>query len=207
MADVAAIILAAGRASRFAAGPEDSKLFAPLAGVPLVRHVAAAALASRASRTVVVTGHAATKVAAALAGLSVAFVHNAAFATGLASSLKAGVAALPADTRGALILLGDMPLVARGTLDALIAAFELEHPAPDAVVPVHDGRWGNPILIGRALFDDLARLSGDEGARKILTQRGRGLVLCPVGDPGIAIDIDTREALRALDDGALEGNA
>ena len=111
MPDIAAIILAAGRSLRFRAegGREISKLVASLDGKPLVRHVAEAALASRARPVVVVTGHAQEVVEAALAGLPVVFANNAGFAAGLASSLKVGVAALPSGVAGALVLLGDMP--------------------------------------------------------------------------------------------------
>ena len=111
MAEIAAIVLAAGLGTRFGAGAGDSKVAAPHAGVPLVAHVVAAALASRAAPVIVVTGHAEARVIEALAGLAVTIVHNPDYAGGMAGSLKAGVAALPKVCDGALILLGDMPLV------------------------------------------------------------------------------------------------
>jgi molybdenum cofactor cytidylyltransferase len=111
MADIAAILLAAGQATRFEAGPDDTKLAADFKGKPLVVHAAAAALASRADPLIAVTGHAAEKVFSALAGLDFVAVHNPAFAQGLSTSLKAGIAALPLEVRGAVILLADMPFV------------------------------------------------------------------------------------------------
>ena len=203
MAGVVAIILAAGRGTRFGAGAEESKLFATLHGVPLVRHVADAAIASRAARTIVVTGHAADKVAAALDGLPVALVHNDAHATGIASSIKAGIGVLPPETTGALILLADMPLVAVATLDTLIETFSRACDTPEAVIPVRAGRKGNPVVIGHRLFAAAAGLTGDEGAKNILAEPGRTIVYCPVDDPGIEIDVDTRDALRALGSGAI----
>ena len=138
MSDVAAIVLAAGSASRFRAsagknGPV-TKLVALLDGKALVRRVAEAALASRARPVIVVTGHARAEVEAALVGLPLRFIHNADFASGLASSLKAGIAAAPADAQGALILLGDMPDLSVGVIDALIAA-RAAHPGAKAIVP------------------------------------------------------------------------
>ncbi len=112
---------------------------------------AEAALASRARPVVVVTGHAREAVEAALAGLPVLFVDNAEFATGVASSLKAGVAALPGEVAGALVLLGDMPAVEAATLDRLIDAFAAR-PLALAAAPVHAGRRGNPVLLSRALL-------------------------------------------------------
>ena len=195
---VAAVVMAAGRGSRFGAGPDGSKLLAELDGTLLVRRVAEIALASRAAPTFVVTGQAADRVAAALDGLAVTLVHNADYPSGMASSVKAGIAALPAEIDGALILLADMPLVAVATLDALIAAYAGAEPKPDAVVPVHEGHAGNPALLGRALLADVARLEGDAGARKLFSAPGCRVLPCPVDDPGIAIDIDTRAALRDL---------
>src|SRR5204863_6935752 len=90
----------------------------------LVRIVAEQALASKASDVIVVTGHQADLVEQALAGLKVKFVRNPDFAGGLASSVKAGIAAVAAAADGALVCLGDMPLIDTKLLDRLIEAFE-----------------------------------------------------------------------------------
>ena len=113
MIDVAAVVLAAGRSSRFhaAGGAGETKLIATLDGKPVVRHVVEAALASRARPVIVVVGHASGAVEAALAGLPATIVFNPDYATGLASSLRAGLTAAPTDAAGALMLLGDMPRV------------------------------------------------------------------------------------------------
>lgn len=198
MVEVAAIILAAGRASRFGAGADDSKVLAELAGEPLIRRVAATALASRAAGVHVVTGHAAGRVAAAVAGLAVTSVFNPDHASGLASSLKAGIASLPPCCDGALVLLADMPMVRRETLCRLIAAFAAARHACDAVVPVHHGERGNPVLLARALFPAAMGLEGDEGARRLLRKPSVRIVSVEVDDPGIALDIDTQAALAAL---------
>ena len=75
-----------------------NKLVATIDGKPLVRIVAEAALTSRASSVTVVSGHGAAAVDAALTGLDLAIVHNPDYAAGLATSLAAGVAALPKDS-------------------------------------------------------------------------------------------------------------
>ena len=198
MTEVAAIILAAGRASRFEAGADDSKVLAAYDGASLVARVAGAALRSRAASVQVVTGHAGAGVAAALAGLAVSFIDNPAYATGMASSLKAGVAAAPGSSAAAVVLLADMPLVRTGTIDALIAAFGRAADEIDAVVPVYEGRRGNPVLLSRTLFEAVGKLEGDEGARKLLGRPGVRVATCAVDDPGIMLDIDTRDALTAL---------
>ena len=194
---IAAIVLAAGIASRYrAADPAiATKLIAELDGVPLVRHVAMAALGGSARPVLVVTGHAAEAVAVALDGLDVRLVPNPDFAGGLATSLKAGVAALPATVLGVLVLLGDMPGVGPALLDRLIAAFEA-HPETEAVVPVHRGRRGNPVLLARALFGAVHGLDGDEGARRLLADAR--VCEIEIADPAVVIDIDEPAALRAM---------
>jgi molybdenum cofactor cytidylyltransferase len=193
---IAAIILAAGRSTRFQAAPDDTKLVAPLFGKPMVRHVAEAALASRARPIFAITGHAARKVAAALAGLEISLVENQNYRTGLSSSLKAGIAALPRTATGAIILLADMPRVPSALIDRLIEAFEASRPPSLAAAPVRDGSCGNPVLIGRALFEAVGRLEGDRGARILIEAAGKGLLECPVSDDSTAFDIDTLDALR-----------
>jgi len=191
---VAAIVLAAGRGARFEAA--RGKLLADYRGCPLARHAVRAALASKASKTIVVTGHARGDVEQALAGLPVNFAHNPDFASGVASSLRLGLARA-ADSAGALILLADMPGVGSATLDLLITAFE-RAPACAAVAPVYQGRRGNPVLLGGSLFASVASLTGDEGARGLLRARD-GVIEIAVDDESVLMDIDTREDLtRAL---------
>ncbi len=199
MAEIGAVVLAAGRSARFRAegGLEASKLVASLRGKPLVRYAAEAALGSCARPVVVVTGHAREAVEAALAGLPLVFAHNADFASGLASSLKVGVAALPSGVAGALILLGDMPGIEAVLLDRLIAAFAAR-PQALAAAPVYAGRRGNPALLSRALFPALARLTGDEGARRLIGEADPlGIVEVDVASDGVTLDIDTPGELAA----------
>ncbi len=186
------LLLAAGRGSRFGAAP---KLLANLDGRPLVRRAAEAALASRAARVIVVTGHARDAIEAALAGLPLSFAHNPDYASGLASSLRAGLAAA-ADACGAIALLGDMPGVAPSTLDSLIAAFEKAPDAP-AIVPTHKGQRGNPALLGRKIFPQLMALHGDEGARRLLA-KCEGVAELAVADDQILADVDTPADLARL---------
>ena len=192
---VAALILAAGTSSRYRAADPSvaTKLVAHLDGVPLVRRVAEAALSSGARPVVAVTGHAAAEVRAALDGCAVTFTQNADYASGLASSLRAGLAALPPDVAGALVLLGDMPGVTAPLLDRLIAAFAAD-PGAEAVVPVHAGRRGNPALLGRALFAAAAALTGDEGARRLLALAR--VVEVEIDDEAVLLDVDEPAALR-----------
>jgi len=190
---VAAIVLAAGRSTRMG-GP--NKLLAELDGRKLVRIATEQALASRATEVIVVTGHQAELVEQALQGLKVKFVRNPDFAGGLASSVKAGIAAVSANADGAVICLGDMPLIDSRLIDKLIEAF-----APDRgnliAVPVSDNRRGNPVLWSRRFFRELMTLDGDIGARHLIAKHSEAVAEVPVEGHGAFLDIDTPQALEA----------
>jgi molybdenum cofactor cytidylyltransferase len=191
---VGAVILAAGTASRFraAGGGAASKLVAPVAGKALVRHVVEAALSSRARPVVIVTGHAEAEVMAELSGCAVDRVHNVRYADGLSTSLQAGIAALGADVAAAVILLADMPLISGRLIDRMVDCLGTR-PEVVAIVPVYAGRRGNPVLVRRALFDQIAKLSGDEGARRLLSACDRVYELA--ADATIEFDVDTPQRL------------
>ncbi len=187
---IGAIILAAGRSTRMG----SNKLLEDLNGKPLVRHVAEAALASKARPILVVTGHQPERLSAALEGLPLAFIHNPDFADGLSTSLKTGIATLPAEVTAVVVLLGDMPLIPSAAIDQVITAFQAA-PEKRAAVPVLGGEWGNPVLLSRALFDEVAKLQGDAGARKLLQGLAGDVLEVPVASDAVLIDLDTPEAL------------
>lgn len=194
MSEIGTVLLAAGLGSRF--GPEP-KLLAPLNGMPLVRHAAMAALGARPRPMVAVLGAHADRVRDALAGLDLILAVNPDFRLGLATSLRAGLAVLPPACAAAVVVLGDMPLVTAAHIDRLAQAFAGAAPEPAAVAPVQDGRRGNPVLLNlRRLAPDIAGLSGDHGAGRLL--RGRPDVLEIPGDLSTALDIDTPSGLAGL---------
>jgi molybdenum cofactor cytidylyltransferase len=192
--NVAALVLAAGKSSRMG-GP--NKLLAEISGKPLVRIAVDEALASRARPVIVVTGHQRERVEAALAGLPVKFVHNPDFANGLGTSLKAGIAALPAEADGVIVCLGDMPQVDAALIDRLTAAFDPEKGAL-VVVPTLDGKRGNPVVWSRRFFHDLMTVEGDVGARHLIGAYPEAVVEVPVSGKAAMTDVDTPEALKAV---------
>ncbi len=191
---IAAVVLAAGRSTRMGS---INKMLAKIGGKPLVRIAAEQALASQARPVIVVTGYQQERLEQALAGLPVTFVHNPDFVEGLGTSLKAGIAAVPAEADGAVVCLGDMPQVDSKLIDELIAAFD---PAEGAlvVVPSIDGRRGNPVVWARRFFNDLMTIKGDFGARYLIGAYSEAVVEVPVAGEAALIDVDTPESLSAV---------
>jgi molybdenum cofactor cytidylyltransferase len=191
---IGAVLLAAGRSRRMG-GP--NKLLADIGGVPMVAHVARRLLASRARPIIAVLGNQAEAVDDALGKLPVERARNPEFADGLSTSLKRGIAALPADLDGALICLGDMPLISGRHLDRLIAAFNpLEGRA--IIVPTRRGKRGNPVLWAKRFFSEMTELAGDVGAKHLIGEHAELVAEIEMDDDAILVDIDTPEALDAL---------
>jgi molybdenum cofactor cytidylyltransferase len=190
---VAALVLAAGSSRRMAG---SNKLLQPVGGVPMVRRAANAALASRCAGVVVVTGFAADAVRQSLAGLDLEFAHNAAHETGMASSLRTGLQALPADTDAVVVVLGDMPYIDAGHIDRLVAAFDAQR--GNIVVPMKQGRRGNPILWPREFFAEMQQVQGDVGARELLQRHADRIDSVACDDEAIFADVDTPAALESL---------
>jgi molybdenum cofactor cytidylyltransferase len=188
--NVHAVVLAAGRSSRMG-GP--NKLMARFDGEPLVVRVADRVLASKARSVTLVTGHQAERLQDALQDRAVAIVRNESYASGLASSLKAGIAALPSGSSGCLVVLGDMPHVESADLDRLITAFEAAGGA-QIVRAVHAGKRGNPVILPRSLFAQVALLDGDVGARQIVESAGIGVIDVEIG-AAASVDVDTADAM------------
>ena len=186
-------MLAAGASRRMGAA---NKLLAEIEGIPMVARAVDAVLASGADPVLVVTGHESEKIRATLAGRAVRFVHNADYAAGLSGSLKAALAALPDEAEGALVCLGDMPLVTARHLARLVEAFRAED-RPAICVPTHEGRRGNPSLWHRRFFGEMGEVTGDAGARALIGAHADAVVEVEMPDPGVLVDIDTPEALAA----------
>ena len=192
----AAILLAAGAGRRFGGG----KLLAPWRGAPLVAGAVRAALASPSEQVIVVTGtdpgpvgDACKAAAERLGGAGrLQIVHAPDHAEGMGASLRAGVAALPPGLRGVFVFLGDMPDVPDEVIPPLIAAVEAGAPA---AAPTFEGRRGHPVLFSAVLLPELARASGDSGAREALAGLGDRLARVESPGPGVLFDVDRPEDL------------
>jgi molybdenum cofactor cytidylyltransferase len=190
---VAALVLAAGSSRRMGGA---NKLLQPVGGIPMLRRVVNAALASRCTPVLVVTGADAEAAQTCLGGLDVQFVHNPDHASGMASSLRRGLGALAADADAAVVLLADMPQIDGGHVDRLLAAFDPRQ--PKIIAPVKDGRRGNPILWPREFFAEMMAVEGDVGAREVLQRHALQVETVAFDDDAIFADVDTPAALDAL---------
>jgi molybdenum cofactor cytidylyltransferase len=196
---IAGLVLAAGRSSRMGA---RNKLLEPIDGEPMVRRVAATALGGGANPVVVVTGHEAAAITAALHGLDVTAILNPDYAIGLSTSLRVGLRALPPDIDGVLILLGDMPEVESDVLRSLMASFT---GATAICVPVRHGRRGNPVLWGSRYFPQMLDLTGDAGAKPLMARHEARLIEVEISTDSIFHDVDAPEDLARVRQSGARG--
>lgn len=191
---VAGILLAAGQSRRM--GPVN-KLLAEVDGKAMVARAAAAMIGAGCEPVIVVLGYEADAVRRALADYDVTFVENRDYADGLSTSLRTGLEAAPEQADGVLIGLGDMPRLASSHLTILIETFRrLDDEA--ICVPVWAGKRGNPVLWGRAYFDEMTELEGDSGAKHLIGQHGPDVHEVDMQDDAIFQDIDTATDLAAV---------
>ena len=185
------LLLAAG-ASRRMAGAD--KLLRQIDGVPLLRRSAEIALASGVARVRVLLPSGATARRAVLDGLDVEIVEVPDCDEGMAASIRAGVRAVEAGTAAVVVMPADMPDIAPGHIDRLIAAHD---PAEDREIcraVAADGTPGHPVLFGQRFFEPLMGLAGDHGARDVIASAPEYLTLVPTPGCGALTDLDTPEA-------------
>jgi molybdenum cofactor cytidylyltransferase len=168
--NVAVIVLAAGSSTRLG----QPKQVLRLSGRPLLERTLDVARSTMLTHRILVVGGFADDVLALVDTATFEIIYNPDYQTGQASSLRAGIAALPDSVDGVVVLLGDQPLVQPWLVDDLATNFD---PAQSvAVRPRYEDGPGNPILLGRSLFPELLQIEGDVGARGVL-QRHRDRIM------------------------------
>ena len=187
---IRACVLAAGSSARFG----KPKLLQRFRGKPLLQHALLAAQEVCKGKVLLVVGHGKNAIGEASAGLADDIVVNADHELGMGTSIAAGVRACPEDTAALLILLADQPLITTVHLKNIIGAW---HGGPDEIVTSScDGIFSPPILFAKTAFQALRELEGDEGARRILTNKAFQLTNIEFAAAGL--DIDTPEDLQRL---------
>jgi molybdenum cofactor cytidylyltransferase len=163
-ARVAGVVLAAGLSSRMG----RNKLLLELGGETLLRRIVRTAVAASLDPVLVVVGHEEERIREELRDLPCTPVRNPEYAQGMNTSLRAGIAAVPADAAGAVVVLGDMPFVTARMIRDLVAQWR-ESGAPLAI-SLYDGVVAPPTLYGRRLFAEIGALRGDGCGKQIVKQ-------------------------------------
>jgi len=174
-----------------------NKLLLPLLGEPVIRRTARAVLAAGPEEVVVVSGHAADALAPALDGLALRVHRHAGYAQGQMSSVCAGIAALERGTDAVLICLGDMALLEPADYAALVAAYAAQS-EQSIVVPLHEGRRGNPVLVAEWRIPEILAGRLNLGCRKLIEDHPDDVLPYAAAHDRYLVDIDTPQAYEAV---------
>jgi len=165
------------------------KLLLELGGRTLVRRAVDQARGAGLETVVVVVGPNRAEMEQALASTGARLVDNPDHLTGMASSMRVGIAALPADAEAVVVLLGDQPFQRPDVIRALIERYRAG--GGQIVVPVYAGQRGNPVLFDRSVFAELLVQQGDQGGRAVITADPTRVVTVAFESDAPQRDLDT----------------
>lgn len=192
--EVSAIVLAAGMSTRIG----SPKQLLEIGGKPLLAIALETLGRSQIQEIVVVLGASADLIRRQVDLDGTKVVVNEAYHEGMGTSLRVGLAAVNPHAKAALVVLADQPFLQPSTIDALIDQHD-EH-QPQIAIPLYRGFRGNPVLLDRSVFPELAGLSGDIGCRAVFGDHTENILKVPVNDPGILLDVDTKADYENLQD-------
>ncbi len=186
-----AVVLAAGASTRFG----SAKQLVRVAGRPLLHTAVTRAAEVTGNALIVVLGSGAAQLAPLLKHSPGSVVVNHAWREGIGSSIRTGVARLPAACTAVMLLLADQAAVTADDLKRLAGSWRKQ--PQQIVAALYGGFCGAPAIFPRSSFRALSELRGDTGARALLMRNPDRLVRVPM--PSAALDVDTPEDLLALD--------
>lgn len=189
---ISVVVLAAGMSKRMGA----PKQLLRAGETTLLERALNTVRQSRADEIILVLGFGAKEIQQTISTLGLKVVVNESYQEGMGSSLRAGISIVDPQANAALIMLADQPFVLSSTLDRLIEHHQKVR--PQIVIPIYKGFRGNPVLLDRSVFPEVASLRGDIGCRAIFGAHTENIAKLAVDDPGILLDVDTREDFEKL---------
>ena len=187
---IESLILAAGLSKRMG----EQKLLLPFGDKTIIEAVIDSAAGSKANRILVVLGSDREKIEKQIESAPVRTVYNPCYKEGMLSSVQCGLGAVMAEAKAVVILLGDQPSIAPGTINKIVDAY---HKSKKGIVlPVFNNRRGHPVLIDLKYREEVSGLGSDIGLRQLIRSHPEDIEEVAVESPAIHQDIDTRDDYR-----------
>ena len=187
MKDNWAIILAAGSSTRMG----TQKLLLPYHNSTMIETVIDNVLDSRVEKVMVVLGNDSDEIIRVIGQKPVKYCYNPHPEKGMLSSVLCGFHALPEQANAALVYLGDQPDIPPVITDTIIGAYNEN--LRGIVIPVHNHRRGHPLLVDLKYRKEIDKLDLEKGLRSLMHLFSQDVLEVEVDEPGILVDIDTRE--------------
>ncbi len=179
------IILAAGESRRMG----YPKPILEIGGRTFIEQIAETMLAVVPRLVIVIGGHRERVRAAIPSDKRIAIAENPNYSRGQLSSLKVGLGVVQPDSAGAIVHLGDHPMVRVETFRAVVDSYN--RTGKPIVIARHDGHRGHPVIFDRAMFGELMSAPEEEGARYVVNADASRVTYVDLDDPGINLDLDT----------------
>jgi molybdenum cofactor cytidylyltransferase len=188
------IVLAAGKSTRLRG---INKLLAEFNGAPIIRSVTRAAINSKVDEVIVVVGHEAEKVRKAISDLPCRVVINRNYELGQSSSLKTGMNELNENTKGVLILPGDIAKIDSASINRVVDAYSLQ--GGSILCAAHNGKLGHPILLAKELFSEIMQITEEKfGLKMIVSNHRNEIRLVETDSENVLQDVDYPDELNRL---------
>ena len=188
---ISAILLAAGQSKRMSG---ENKLTKKIQGIPLIKRSVQNILKSSINELIIVVGHQKEIIEKLIdKNKKIKFVFNKDFESGMASSIKTGLDNLSNKTEAFFVCLGDMPLVNQIIYNQLIKSKNNN----EIIVPTYNGLQGNPILFSISMKEEIMKIQGDVGAKKILELNKNKVFVVETNNKSIAKDFNTKESFNS----------
>ena len=183
---ISAIILAAGLSKRMSLG---NKLLLKKNNIPIINITINKIKASKVNEIILVLGNDSQLIHENLDVKNIKIIVNKNFKEGISSSIKKGIKNVNFKSKGALICLGDMPLIRTSTYNEIIQSFCAEK---KNIIPFYKNKRGNPIIFTKSYYKNLMEISGDEGAKKFIKEYPNDFTKISLSDEGVLKDIDDK---------------
>ena len=190
---VTCILLAAGESRRFG----SPKALAQIKGQTLIAALTQRLIAAGAGKIVVVLGADSEQIQPRIPqNPCLAVVLNKDHLEGQTSSFKAGLEAVPQETRGVMLLPIDVPFVKKETLEALIATFMEKQPL--ILMPTFEGNFGHPPIFSSKLIPEFKELKNSDPLNTVQRHHADRILEIPVTDEGIRASFNTPEEFAKI---------
>jgi len=192
---VGAVLLAAGSGSRMGHRP---KSLLELDGVPLIRRQLIALSGAGVDEVVVVLGHYAERIEAAVKEFPVSLVRNPDPDAGQISSLRRGLQALSPKLDAVLVALADQPLINSQDINDLIGAYKKRPTETQVVQPTVDGLPGNPVMFSNEVREQILASAANVGCRQWQSAHPAQVHAWVSANKRYRTDVDTLQDIEAL---------
>jgi molybdenum cofactor cytidylyltransferase len=189
---ISAILLAAGESNRMG----QPKQLMPFGQSTILERTIDNLLNSAVSETIVVLGYRNEEIRQTISGKPVKIAINPDYQKGMSASIIAGLKQIDKRARAVLLALGDQPFVDSQTINSLVEAFIANKKG--IIIPVYQGRRGNPVIFAIKYKGELSNLKGDIGGRDIIKCHPDDVLEVAVNCEGVSLDIDTAENYTSM---------